>query len=178
MRHNVPELLKLIDVFVLPSLFEGISNTVLEAMATGIPAVATCVGSNPHPKVRDLENIIGVTVTGFVEDIRPYYKAADIGVIPLRMARGIQNKVREAMAMRKPVVATTKAIEGIHAMPNKHVLVEDTARDFAKAVSKLMKNQELRNRLGAAAREFVLKKYDWHTNMKKFEHLLFPPQTI
>ena len=130
------------------------------------------VGSNPHHKVRDLANRSGIKVTGFVEDIRPYYQAADVCVIPLRLARGVQNKVLEAMAMGKAVVATSKATEGIQAVPEEHVLIEDTVDGFFNAVLRLFKDHSLRKRLGAMARELVMAKYDWSTNMKKLENFL------
>ena len=71
------------------------------------------VGSNPGPEVKSLGDRQGVRVTGFVDDIRPYYRGADVCVIPLRIAAGVQNKVLEAMAMARPVVTTGKALEGI-----------------------------------------------------------------
>ena len=132
------------------------------------------VGSNPHPKVRNLATNNGIKVTGFVEDIRPYYEAADVCVIPLRLARGVQNKVLEAMAMGKPVVTTTKAVEGIQAWPEEHVLVADTYNGFANAVLRLLKDQKARKQLGTSARKFVMKNYNWSTNMKKLENLLQP----
>ena len=130
------------------------------------------VGSNPTHKVRALDRRDGVTVTGFVEDIRPYYQMADVCVIPLRMARGVQNKVLEAMAMGKAVVTTTRAAEGIMAVSGEHVLVQDTAKGFINAVSKLVKDQKAGKALGTRARELVTEKYDWSTNMKKFDTLL------
>ncbi len=131
------------------------------------------VGSNPHPKVRNLQDISGIKVTGLVKDIRPYYEAADVCVIPLRIARGIQNKILEAMAMEKAVVTTTHAIEGIEAMPQKHVLVEDNPKGFAQAISKLVKDRALRNRLGAEGRKLVMREYSWQVNMRTLEDLLF-----
>lgn len=130
------------------------------------------VGSNPHPRVRDLSKRSGVRVTGFVKDIRPYYQAAHVCVIPLRLARGIQNKVLEAMAMEKPVVATAKAVEGIQAVPEEHLVVKDTPRDFSDAVSRLLKDEKARKQLGTSARDFVIKNHHWPTNMKKLEALL------
>jgi len=130
------------------------------------------VGSNPISKLKELVNRDGVTVTGFVEDIRPYYQMADVCVIPLRMARGVQNKVLEAMAMGKAVVTTAKAAEGIMAADGEQVLVEDTSQGFFNAVSKLVKDQKAGKALGTRAREFVAEKYDWSTNMKKFDTFL------
>jgi len=76
------------------------------------------------------------------------------------------------MAMGKAVVATSKAIEGIQAVPEEHVLVEDTVAGFSKAVSRLLNDDRLRNELGARARKLVTANYDWPTNMKKLENLL------
>lgn len=130
------------------------------------------VGSNPTPEVVVLGKMPGVIVTGFVEDIRPYYQMADICVIPLRLARGIQNKVLEAMAMEKPVVTTTKAAEGIQASNGEHLIVEDSEEGFSKAVIKMIRDKSEGARLGKLARNFVVKNYDWATNMKMFEALL------
>jgi glycosyltransferase involved in cell wall biosynthesis len=129
------------------------------------------VGGNPHPQVKDLSSNGAVRVTGYVKDVRPYYKAADVCVIPLRLARGVQNKVLEAMAMGKAVVATTKAVGGIEAIPEEHLLVADTCEDFAIAISRLLKNEVFRERVGASARKFVAANYVWQAHMKDLEGL-------
>jgi sugar transferase (PEP-CTERM/EpsH1 system associated) len=130
------------------------------------------VGSNPPPRVKSLDNGSGIRVTGFVEDIRPCYQAADICVIPLRLARGVQNKVLEAMAMEKAVVTTSKAIQGIYALDKQNVLVADTPKGFCKAVLTLLKDHKARKQLGQSAREFVIKNHNWSNNMKQLEALL------
>jgi polysaccharide biosynthesis protein PslH len=98
------------------------------------------VGSSPGPGVRDLARIPGVRITGFVDDIRPYYHGADVCVIPLRIAAGVQNKILEAMAMARPVVTTANAFKGIGGKPGSHALVEDTPPGFAHAVIRLLEN--------------------------------------
>ncbi|MDY7037402.1 MAG: glycosyltransferase, partial [Thermodesulfobacteriota bacterium] len=130
------------------------------------------VGSNPLPKVKELVNRDGVRVTGFVEDIRPFYQMADVCVISLRLARGVQNKVLEAMAMGKAVVTTTKSNEGIHAIPEQHLIVKNTPNGFADAVNRLLRGHAERDKIGAEAREFVIGKYDWSINMKKFDSII------
>ena len=132
----------------------------------------TIVGSKPTAEVRELAKNDGITVTGFVDDIRDYYNFADICVVPLRLARGVQNKVLEAMAMGNAVVTTSKANAGIQAIDNKQLLVADTAEDFIQAVCRLLKDSENRTSLGENAREFVVSGYDWNTNMEKLEKLL------
>lgn len=130
------------------------------------------VGSNPIPSVKALADNNGLKVTGFVEDIRPYYHMADICVVPLRLARGIQNKILEAMAMGKAVVTTAKAAEGIAAKPGEHLVVEDTPNGFAHAVKVLIKNRETAKKIGSNARKFVIENHNWSKNMEKFEDLL------
>ena len=130
------------------------------------------VGSNPTVEVRELAKIDGITVTGFVDDIRDYYNLADICVVPLRLARGVQNKVLEAMAMGKAVVTTSKANDGIQATDGEQLRVADTAEEFTQVVRVLLKDSKSRAVLGKNAREFVVARYDWKTNLEKFEKLL------
>ena len=126
------------------------------------------VGNNPNPEIQKLGSNKDINVTGFVEDIRPYYNNADVCVIPLRIARGIQNKVLEAMSMGKAVVTTSAAVQSIRATPGVHLLVEDDFNKFAEAVFMLLGNHSLRNYLGTNARQFVKSNYNWQKNMKKF----------
>jgi glycosyltransferase involved in cell wall biosynthesis len=95
-----------------------------------------------------------------------------ICVIPLRIARGIQNKVLEAMSMGKAVVTTHAAVQSIRATPGVHLLVEDNSDKFTEAVVMLLENHSLRNYLGTNARQFVKSNYNWQQNMKKLENLL------
>jgi sugar transferase (PEP-CTERM/EpsH1 system associated) len=121
-------------------------------------------GSNPSKEVLELEKIKGVVVTGFVEDIRPYYQYADISVIPLRIARGLQNKVLEAMSMGKAVVSTSKALEGINAS-TKEVFNADYEDEFAEKIIELFENRALREKTGKNARNFVENKFSWIFSM-------------
>jgi sugar transferase (PEP-CTERM/EpsH1 system associated) len=130
------------------------------------------VGSNPNPEIQKLGSNKCINVTGFVEDIRPYYNNADICVIPLRIARGVQNKILEAMSMGKAVVTTSTAVQSIKATSGVHLLVEDNSDKFAEAVSMLLENHTLRNYLGTNARQFIKSNYNWQKNMKKFEELV------
>lgn len=130
------------------------------------------VGANPTPEVLKLSKYKNVVVTGFVEDIRDYIAAADVCVAPLRIARGIQNKVLEAMAMGKAVVATAYAIEGIVAESSRQVLIADTAECFANAVLLLLHDENKRNFLGKGARESMELNYSWESNLAQLDHLL------
>jgi glycosyltransferase involved in cell wall biosynthesis len=97
---------------------------------------------------------------------------AHISVIPLRLARGVQNKVLEAMAMQKPVVTTSKALEGIRAISGQHLVVADDVETFSDAVVRLIDDPEKANQLGLRARQFIEKHFDWSRNMEALEALL------
>ena len=119
------------------------------------------VGRAPADEVRALEKLPGVTVTGEVPDVRPWLVAADAVVAPLLLARGVQNKLLEAMAMARPVVASKAAAEGIDATPGEHLLVAEGARDMAGAVSALFDDSAAARAMGQAARSRMIARYGW-----------------
>jgi len=130
------------------------------------------VGSNPSPGVNALAGD-GVTVTGRVPDVRPYLQHAQCAVAPLRLARGVQNKVLEALAMGCPVVASSKAAKGIARAGEGHVIVADEPHDYAAAVAQLLVSPRDPAR-SAAARDFVVENYDWPKNLAAIEDWLSP----
>lgn len=97
-------------------------------------AVFYIVGSNPGHDVKNLQDMPGVVVTGKVADVRPYLRFAQCVVAPLRVARGVQNKVLEAMAMARPIVATTMALEGISFSPDSGIRVCDSVQNWIDEV--------------------------------------------
>jgi sugar transferase (PEP-CTERM/EpsH1 system associated) len=131
----------------------------------------TIVGANPTPEVRALASS-RIKVTGFVPDIRPGYATAHVAVVPLRLARGVQNKVLEAMAMGKPVVATSAAVQGIQPLTDEPLFVADTAADFAAAVCRILEDPHLAQSLSHRGRKFVMQRFDWEKNMRELEKIL------
>ena len=129
------------------------------------------VGVHPKPEVLELGTEKNVVVTGFVEDIRDYIAAADVCVAPLRIARGIQNKVLEAMAMGKAVVATPQAMEGITGDGGQQVMIADTVEDFSRKVTYLLHNQSAREILGKGARKAMESHYSWGSNLAHLDGL-------
>jgi sugar transferase (PEP-CTERM/EpsH1 system associated) len=123
------------------------------------------VGSKPTRQVQSLASVPGVIVTGFVDDVRVWLGRAAVCVAPLRIARGIQNKVLEAMAMARPVVATRQAFEGVEATAGQDLLVADDARGFADAVLALLGDPVRARAMGAAARQCVERGYRWESNL-------------
>ena len=125
------------------------------------------VGARPAPAVQALAAPPGVIVTGTVPDVRPYIHHADICVAPLRIARGIQNKVLEAMAMARPVVVSPQALEGIDAVPGRELLLADGAAALATTITGLLAQPDAS--IGAAARAKVKSQYSWPSNLARIE---------
>jgi len=123
------------------------------------------VGSNPAKGVLQLANVEGVSVTGRVDDIRPFLLFSNVVVAPLLIARGIQNKILEAMAMGKKVVATPQAIEGIM-LDKQEVYEAEKVTDFARYVVSHLNNTEA-NYCSAVNRDFVAENYSWNASYKR-----------
>jgi polysaccharide biosynthesis protein PslH len=130
------------------------------------------VGSNPDARVRSLGQIAGVSVTGYVPDVRPHLAEATVAIAPLRIARGTQNKVLECMAAGVPVVSSREAARGIQANPGEHLLVAEDAGSFARQVIELIQNKELQTRLATAGRRQVQSTHVWGESMKLLDGLL------
>ena len=120
------------------------------------------VGKDPHPRLAPLRDRPGITLTGFVEDVRPYVAAAAVYVVPLLTGGGTRLKVLEAMAMGKAIVSTTLGCEGIQATPGRDIVLADEATDMAAQVVALLQDAARREALGSSARLFVEQHFDWH----------------
>lgn len=129
------------------------------------------VGSRPTPAVQELARLAGVRVTGTVPDVRPYLAHAAAVVAPLRIARGVQNKVLEAMAMARPTIVTPPALEGIEAdRETELVLAPEDGAAFARAVLDVLARDH--DELGRAARRRVLADYAWEAHLAAVEAAL------
>ncbi len=130
------------------------------------------VGRNPSKEVLALNSDHSVTVTGAVDDIRGWIDAADLVVAPLQIARGIQNKVLEAMAMQKAVVASNAAATGIAADHEKHFYVANDYKQEAAYINQLLGNAPLRKKIGKAARAHVMKHYSWEGQLASLDSIM------
>jgi sugar transferase (PEP-CTERM/EpsH1 system associated) len=130
------------------------------------------VGLNPSTDVKRLGEQPGVVVTGSVPDVRPYYARAGVCVAPLRIGRGIQNKVLQGMAMGLPVVASPLAARGVLGQPGVHFEVAGDASVFASRVARLLTEPQARADLGRAGRACVEAHYTWEHNLAGLEALL------
>jgi sugar transferase (PEP-CTERM/EpsH1 system associated) len=137
------------------------------------------VGRSPTPAVKALAGA-GVSVTGTVADVRPYLQYAAAVVAPLRLARGIQNKVLEAMAMARPVVAASCCAEAINARVGVELLSAARAEDFVRELSALLAAPQRAAQVGLAGRARVLASYSWAAHLsgidRHLEALLRPAQ--
>ncbi|NGZ87096.1 TIGR03087 family PEP-CTERM/XrtA system glycosyltransferase [Duganella aceris] len=132
------------------------------------------VGSRPTGAVLGLRRVPGVHVSGAVPDIRPYLRHATLVVAPLQVARGVQNKVLEAMAMQKTIIATPQALEGISAVPGVEVIGADGADEFIRHISHQLTSFD---DFGLAARRRILLDYNWERNLQRLGRVLGIPGT-
>jgi sugar transferase (PEP-CTERM/EpsH1 system associated) len=154
------------------------AHSVFPIVRAQMPDIAFyIVGTRPSKSVQALADLPGINVTGAVEDIRPYLMHASIAVAPLRIARGIQNKVLEAMAMGKSVVTSIQAMEGIHAVPGKELMVAKDAVQFADQILLLLDHEE-KTTMGQAARGRVLQDYAWTNSLSRIDALLTAPYCV
>jgi len=130
------------------------------------------VGRAPTDAVRALGALPGVVVTGEVPDVRPWLAAADAVVAPLLLARGVQNKLLEAMAMARPVVASPAAATGIDAADGEHLIVADGAEAMADALGRLFDDPARAARMGDAARGRMIECYGWEARLAPLGRLL------
>ena len=130
------------------------------------------VGQKPTREVRRLEDVPGVTVTGWVSDVYPYLESAALFVAPLRIARGIQNKVLEAMAAALPIVCTSSALGRLDAVPGRDLMVADDAGPFSDHIVTLLEDRDQRRALGQSALAYVRRHHDWEKQLAHWETML------
>ena len=129
------------------------------------------VGRSPAPAVQALASA-NVVVTGTVPDVRPYLQHAAVVVAPLRLARGIQNKILEAMAMGRPVVASTACVDALSAQPGSEILAAESPQDYVRCIVDLLQNPARARTVGAEGRRRVQNSYTWAAHMSVFDRHL------
>lgn len=123
------------------------------------PLQVAIAGINPGPRIRALSQDPEISVTGFVPDLGPYYQQAHVALVPIRVGGGMRIKVLEAFSYRCPVVSTSIGAEGIDAIPEKHILIADTAAGFAGQCLRLIQEPGLGSSLARNAFELVATRY-------------------
>ncbi|MDW8231553.1 MAG: glycosyltransferase, partial [Roseiflexaceae bacterium] len=126
-------------------------------------------GSAPPPSVRALAADRRVTVTGYLDDLRPAIASATLAVAPLRYGVGIQNKVLEAMALATPVVAARQASRALHAIEGRDLLLAEQPHEYADAILSLMDDPQRAAAIGAAGRRYVEQYHTWDAAAERLE---------
>jgi sugar transferase (PEP-CTERM/EpsH1 system associated) len=143
-----------------------------QVLAARPNATFTIVGRRPVEGVRRLAQLPGVCVAADVPDVRPHLWKAAVVAAPLRIARGVQNKVLEALAAGKAVIASPQALEGLSTVAGVHLQQAEAADDWARSIVALFSNAGERRRLGAAGRQFVVSRHSWDECLQPLEALL------
>lgn len=148
------------------------ANEILPLIRARVPeAHLNIVGAKPASSVLALAALPGVAVAGSVPDMRPWLQQAAVIVTPLKIARGIQNKVLEGMAMARPVVTTPEALDGIAARADQDLLVASGAVDFADQVVAVLQGRAPAD-LGSNARAAVIAHHSWAYHLDKLDELI------
>lgn len=150
---------------ILPALLQSWPQLVFYIVGRSPPASVLALASNT------------VVVTGTVPDVRPYLQYAAVVVAPLRVARGIQNKILEAMAMGRPVVAARSCVEAIDAVSGEELIPALVETDFVREIDALLTSPVRAASVGAAGRLRVVKSYSWNAHLGRIDRHLVPNQT-
>jgi len=129
----------------------------------------TIVGRNPPPDILKYNDLDAVSVTGTVDDVRPYISGAQVYIVPLRIGGGSRLKILEAMAMGKPVVSTSIGAEGLAVTPDTDILLADDPESITAKILSLFADPALRHRVGLAGRDLVERRYGWDSLSRKLE---------
>ncbi len=131
------------------------------------------VGKDPAPEIKSLSQKKGITITGTVNDIRPYLQRATLAATPISYGVGIQNKVLEAMACGTPVVSTPQAVSTLDVSHGKEVLIAENPDEFAQYVLQLLDDRAYREQIGEAGRKYVEANHNWSEIVKNLEEIYY-----
>jgi len=149
------------------------AENVFPQIRKNYPEAVFCIaGRNPADAVVALKKRPGIEVTGSVPDMRVHLASATLCVVPLLIARGIQNKVLEGMAMQKPVVATAGAAAGLKAIPGEEVIVVEDSAAMVREIVQLLKDPERQQAIGQNARAYVERQHSWETHLRRLDEII------
>lgn len=132
----------------------------------------TVVGRNPSPYLKkEADKFPEISLTGWVEDIRPYIAESSVFIVPIRIGGGTRMKIYEAMAMGKPVISTSVGAEGLSVQNQKNIIIEDEAEELAGKIVYLFDKKEDRERMGGKASAHVRENFSWKKVTEEFERI-------
>ncbi len=150
-----------------------IVEMVLPLLRKQVPNITLLLaGAQPSRKVRGLQDVPGVTVSGWMDDIREAYASAKVFFAPMQIGTGLQNKLLEAMAMELPCLTSSLANKALKAEEGRQILVGHDAAHFAERLVDLLRNESMRNELAAAGRQYVQAEFSWSASAQRLEHLM------
>ncbi len=156
-----------------------LANDILPRIQEKVPGTHLyIVGQQPHARMEELQSREDITITGTVPQVQPYVMSCDVYVASLRMGSGTRFKLLEAMSMNAPVVSTSIGAEGLEVTSGHHLLLADTAVEFAQQVVRLLKDESLRSRIVKNGRALVESNYDWSVIVPRIEAGYRPPALI
>lgn len=129
-------------------------------------------GMNPSSAIQHLEHNPGIKVTGFIDDILPYYHQADYFVAPFTIARGVQNKILQAFACGLPVITSSMGAEGIECKDGEHIIIAETGEKYLQAINKLESSPSLKTKIIDAALKLIHDQYSWDGKLKVIDSFL------
>ncbi|HED36457.1 MAG TPA: TIGR03087 family PEP-CTERM/XrtA system glycosyltransferase [Gammaproteobacteria bacterium] len=129
-------------------------------------------GMNPSQPVKNLEHTSGIEVTGFVDNILPYYHQSDYFVAPFTIARGVQNKILQAFACGLPVIASSMGAEGIECIDGEHIIIAETTDEYLQAIDRLESEPLLKTAIKDAALKLIHDHYSWNGKLKVLDSFL------
>ncbi len=146
---------------ILGKIKQNISNVTL-----------TVVGRNPSPGlIKLVRNYPEVSLTGWVDDTRPYIARSSVYIVPIRIGGGTRMKIYEAMAMGKAVISTSVGAEGLPVVNGENIIIEDDSTEFAKKITELLKSEERRKQIGMAACAYVREYFAWELVAESFSNV-------
>ena len=131
----------------------------------------TIIGYKPPPEIVALGKNRSVTVTGYIDDIRPYITDSKVYIVPVRLGAGMRGKILEAWAMAKPVVSTSIGCQGFDAVDGENISIANKPEVFAQKTITLLKDKELRLKLGKNGRKLAETKHDWKIIAQNLEEI-------
>lgn len=131
-------------------------------------------GSNPTSTIKNYAKDYPqkIFVTGWVDDMREYYAYSKIFIAPMQIGTGLQNKLLEAMAMRLPCITTPLANNALKSLPNKQILVGDTAKELADNIIKLLEDDSFAEEVASNGNDFIRQNYSWQSSCEKLQGIL------
>ncbi len=140
-------------------------------------AVFRIVGKSPGSEVQALASTPGVEVTGSVPDVRPWLHRSTCAVVPLKIARGVQNKVLEAMSCGRPVICSPAPLQGLMAEPGLHLLKADSTNEWVETISHLFEDRTAQQELGMAGAAFVQLNHSWNHCLSSLDRMFDRAET-